>query len=180
MKKFFLVLFLGLIGYLAWQYKTFNEYKKIFCTSLDNVSVSKDYLTKTMDNKTPYVVVKIDQNQINSILAKLEKEGTTKYKVCIKIMEKDKIKVFAYKNPILWGTLDAVPITQKPFLAVESVHFELVPLPQSVSEKANEYFKKSFDSYFGQQIPVRTIDRAEIKDHVLYLYSPLVLPNLPR
>ncbi len=171
--KYVLILVAFIVFILGVQAYYYSLALDKYCNTAEEVDKKKiEYIQKLARSRDPYVVIHLDAATINYWADKLRKDGKTKYRVCVRIPDyDDSVEVFAATGPLWWYTFKLKAAEEPPYLKIKKVSYTVFPLPEFVRRGMQSEVINVYRDYFQKRIPTRKIDRVEIQEGEVWIYT---------
>ena len=172
MGKILTAIVIIILVFVAVQSYYYGKYQGLYCSVAEIEPKKLEYLKRKMNSKDPYTVVHIDENLLNYALEKAQEDETIDYQVCAKIDDlRGRINLFIAKSPLWWFTVTLKTTENEPYIKLTKINYGVLPLPDFVRKTIQSEIVNNYRTYFEKRIPVRKVDKIEIDNGEILIYS---------
>ena len=167
---FFIVsLIVLIIGIQAYYYGI--EHDK-YCRTINVDPKDWQYVQRKMKSRDPYNVIHLDQDLLNYFLEKAQQDEMVDYEICARIDPlRNRLQLFLAKSPLWWFTITIKSSEEKPYIQVTNITYGVIPLPGFIQKTLQSEIVNNYRTYFEKKIPMRNIEKLEIQDGELIIYT---------
>lgn len=174
--KFFLaflvVVLLFVLGIVLFVRFAYSITEKNMCVAQNAVD-TKAVLNRIQSTNLAtdqFIAVKITTAELQAIINDGLKDNNVS--VCVKTLDKSKIGVFIKRNPFVWTQVDIITQDEKPYMKVDSVHWDVARIPGLFEPTMNSLILAGYKNVFEHDgAASRKLDKIELDGDTIILYS---------
>ena len=160
------------VAIVAIQAYTFAQNQDRYCkVAAVQYNEWREFVAKRQ-SKSPYLVMHIKEALLNKLLRTGFEKNNSEYQVCATINNlRDSVDVFVYASPIKWYVFSIRSEKEKPYLTLMKVKYTIFNVPNFMNQSLQKQILTAYNEYFESNLHTRKIDKVEIQNNEVLLYS---------